>query len=314
MLATKGNLNNHLGVPFTLLRLTEEHDIAIIEMGANRFGDIEELCAIAEPNYGIITNVGKAHLEGFINFEGVLKTKTELYRALNARKGEIIVNIDDPDLMQKIPGSTSFITYGTHHAADINGELVKLSPFVELVWKHQDYISKLLSTRMIGEYNFYNYLAAIAFGVRFNVDYDAICAAIVAYEPENKRSQLKESASNTLILDCYNANPTSMRSALLSFAKNNTARQKLLIIGEMKELGNEAASEHKALLNLSEELGLKGYFVGGNFRNISSTAIEKYFESTENLLDYLKKNPVKDKMILLKGSRSVGLERCEEFL
>lgn len=314
VLATKGNLNNHLGVPFTLLGITDEHEIAIIEMGANRFKDIEELCAIAEPNYGIITNIGKAHLEGFKTFEGVLATKKELYEAVDNVNGTIIVNMDDSVLMSNLPSNCTFITYGKHDGADIEGELLHLSPYVEMSWKHQQYISDVVSTKMIGEYNFYNFLSAVAFGITFDVNPEDINKAISNYEPENRRSQVKESESNTLILDCYNANPTSMSSALLSFEQNETPKEKLLILGEMKELGNETRSEHEAVIELAESLGLSGYFVGKAFSGFNSSVIKQYFETTAELLDHLKQIPVHDKLILLKGSRSVGLEKCEEYL
>lgn len=313
VLATKGNLNNHLGVPFTLLRLTKEHEIAIIEMGANRFKDIEELCLIAEPNYGIITNIGKAHLEGFKNFEGVLKTKQELYTAIEKANGHIVLNGDDNTLLDILPVAVQHTTYGTSDKADIQGELIGLTPFVEMKWSADGYQSGVLSTQMIGKYNFYNYLAAIAFGIEFKVDPDAISEAIEAYSPTNNRSQVKETGNNTLILDCYNANPTSMTSALESFALNPHPN-KIFILGDMKELGNESALEHQRIVGQFENLGLMGYTVGTEFGKIHSDFVLQNFEKTNELEEYLKGTPIAHRLILLKGSRSVGLEVLEASL
>ncbi|MEN9998911.1 MAG: hypothetical protein RI922_1901, partial [Bacteroidota bacterium] len=174
VLATIGNLNNHIGVPLTLLRLNNSHQIAIIEMGANKFKDIEELCDIAEPTHGIITNIGKAHLEGFLNFEGVLKTKKELYDSVSKNKGILVYNNDDDVLKFNLPKGIDTISYGTSNDSLIKGELVNLSPFVELKWSTTNYQSDLISTQMIGKYNFYNYLAAISFGICFNVPFEKI--------------------------------------------------------------------------------------------------------------------------------------------
>lgn len=312
VLATIGNLNNHLGVPFTLLRLTPEHEIAIIEMGANRFKDIEELSAIAEPTHGIITNIGKAHLEGFGGFEGVLKTKRELYESIEQSKGMIVYNSDDEILKNALPKNVETVTYGSR-SADILGELIGLSPFVQMKWTNKDYTSPVLETQMIGKYNFYNYLAAISFGIVFGVAPSDISAAIEEYTPTNNRSQVKKTANNTLILDCYNANPTSMRSALESFALNSHP-DKLFIIGDMKELGIEESKEHEAIIDLIEELDLYGYTVGKAFKQFASSSIPHQFETTEELNAFLEDENLSGKLILLKGSRSVGLEKAEKWL
>ncbi len=312
VLATIGNLNNHLGVPFTLLRITDEHEIAIIEMGANKFKDIEELCAIAEPTYGIITNIGKAHLEGFGGFEGVLKTKRELYESIEKSDGLIVYNSDDEILTKALPKNVETFTYGSENA-NITGELVALSPFVEMKWSCSGYSSPVLITQMIGKYNFYNYLAAISFGIVFDVDPSAISAAVEEYSPTNNRSQVKNTATNTLIMDCYNANPTSMQSALESFALNSHP-DKLFIIGDMKELGIEEAKEHEAIIDLIEELDVYGYTVGSAFKKFSSSNIPQQFETTDELNTFLEEEKLSGKLILLKGSRSVGLEKAEGFL
>ncbi len=310
VLATIGNLNNHIGVPLTLLRLNKSHEIAIIEMGANKFKDIEELCNIAEPNYGIITNIGKAHLEGFINFEGVLKTKKELYDSILKKNGTIILNSDDEVLLKNAPDVTK-IMYGTSDKATIQGELINLSPFVEMKWKTENYSSELISTKMIGKYNFYNFLAAISFGIAFNIEPVKINEAISEYTPDNKRSQIKKTEKNTLILDCYNANPSSMTNALESFSQINQSN-KLAIIGDMLELGEESIIEHENILKLSKTLNINVITVGPIFDSINTNTIK--FKNTSNALEYFKTNPINENLILLKGSRGIGLERLEEYL
>ena len=274
VLATIGNLNNHIGVPLTLLRLNSSHEIAIIEMGANKFKDIEELCDIAEPNYGIITNIGKAHLEGFINFEGVLKTKKELYDSILKKKGTIIINSDDEVLIKNAP-NVNTIKYGTNSNAAIEGELINLSPFVEMKWKTENYTSDLISTKMIGKYNFYNFLAAISFGITFNIEPDKINEAISEYTPDNNRSQIKKTKHNTLILDCYNANPSSMTNALESFSQIKQTN-KLAIIGDMLELGDESVKEHQTILDLIKQLNINIITVGPIFESINSNQL-KFF-------------------------------------
>jgi len=312
VLATEGNLNNHLGVPFTLLRLTEDHDIAIIEMGANHFKDIEELCLIAEPNYGIITNIGKAHLEGFGSFEGVLKTKKELYESIEKNKGTIVVNGDDPILMGNLPQNIGAVSYGTNNEFT-NGELIALTPFVMMKWKNRDFESEVLETKMVGSYNFYNYLAAATFGCLFDVPRKDISDAIVSYQPNNKRSQVQKSEHNTLILDCYNANPSSMKTALESFAMM-APENKIFIIGDMRELGNDSLEEHAKILELVKKLEIKGYTVGEEFGKIQSSNVLKHFTDSIQIKTFLEQNPVEDHLIILKGSRGIKLEILEEVL
>jgi len=313
VLATIGNLNNHIGVPLTLLRLTSNHEIAIIEMGANKFKDIEELCEIAEPTHGIITNIGKAHLEGFLNFEGVLKTKKELYDSVAKNKGTLVYNNDDDVLKFNLPKGISTISYGTSSESHIKGELVNLSPFVELKWSTESYQSDTISTQMIGKYNFYNYLAAISFGMCFNVPIEKINSAIANYSPENNRSQVKKTERNTLILDCYNANPTSMKSALESFALINHP-DKYIIIGDMLELGEESMKEHQAISDLVKELNLHGTAVGPLFGALSEHSFENRFTSKSEAIAYFEPSSLSHKLILLKGSRGIGLESLETYL
>tara|TARA_R110002072_G_scaffold303106_1_gene493711 strand:+ start:2213 stop:3502 length:1290 start_codon:yes stop_codon:yes gene_type:complete len=313
VLATSGNLNNHLGVPFTLLRMNKKHDIAIIEMGANKFNDIEELCDICEPTYGIITNIGRAHLEGLKNIEGVIKTKKELYDSIEKNNGKICINSDDTTLTNIAPKKTSSFTYGTTNNANVSGELISLSPFVIMKWNYGNYTSENLTMQMVGKYNFYNYLAAISFGVEFNVPNEAINQALTNYSPENKRSQVVKTKKNTLILDCYNANPTSMQSALESFAMND-ASNKLCILGDMKELGEESISEHQKIISLLEKLNLRAYIVGNEFSQIHSQYILKKYDSVEKLISFIGQSPIKNKLILLKGSNSIHLDRLENLL
>lgn len=314
-LATAGNLNNHIGVPLTLLRLNTSHEIAIIEMGANRFKDIEELCAIAEPTHGIITNIGKAHLEGFLNFDGVLRTKRELYEAVAKVNGVLFYNADDNILHDNIPAQVQTRNYGTHSDAGIQGELIELTPFVNLKWKNGSYESEAIETQMIGKYNFYNFLAAICIGDFFGVPAAQISKAIAGYAPSNNRSQVSKTTRNTLILDAYNANPTSMKSAIESFAQINQ-EGKLAILGDMFELGAESASEHEHIVQLVSQLKFTCYFVGSRFfeaKKDENSHIQ-FFKTKEDVKIQLQKNRPNGQLILLKGSRGVGLEDLVEIL
>ena len=312
VLATKGNLNNHLGVPFTLLNLRAEHEIAIIEMGANKPLDIKELCDIAEPTHGIITNIGRAHLEGFENLEGVIKTKKELYDAIESKNGILFRNQDDPLLEKISPKEIETITFGTHNST-IAGKLIELSPFVNMQWSFNEYQSETLVTQMVGKYNFYNYLAAVSFGVHFNVDNRSISNAITEYTPTNNRSQIKQTEKNTLILDCYNANPTSMKSAMESFALMKH-ENKICILGDMKELGIESKEEHQKIAILAQELNLNVLTVGDEFHDITSEKFLYQFKTTSELIDHLMSAPIEEAMVLVKGSRSIGLEVIESSL
>jgi UDP-N-acetylmuramoyl-tripeptide--D-alanyl-D-alanine ligase len=310
VLSTIGNLNNHIGVPLTLLRLTNEHDIAIIEMGANKPNDIQELCEIAEPTHGTITNIGKAHLEGFGDFNGVFKTKTELYDSIESINGTVVYNAEDDTLSSAVPKHVNLFSFGTDHA-DINGELIQLTPFVEFKWKYHGYTSPILSTHLVGKYNFNNFLAAISFGKLFNVSNEAINEAVSNYIPTNNRSQVKKTGKNTLVLDCYNANPTSMSSALESFEqiKHNN---KWVILGDMRELGKESTREHELIVQLVKQLQLKCITVGEEFLNLKNSTISYQFKTTQEAKDFLIENPLSNALILLKGSRGIGLEKLEE--
>ncbi len=302
---TKGNLNNHIGVPLTLLGLKKEHEIAVVEMGANHFGDIAELCAIAEPNHGIITNIGKAHLEGFGDFKGVLKTKKELYDFVESVDGHLFYNIDDEVLKGIVP-NVSTSTYGKENA-EVKGKLVRLNPFTEFEWSTSSYASSTLSTNLVGEYNFYNFLAAICIGKYFGISDASINSAIEGYKPSNNRSQVSKTERNTLIVDCYNANPTSMASALESFVAiehNN----KIAVLGDMRELGKDAALEHQKILDFNRSKSIKTIYVGEEFGKLVGETENKFPTTKELIASGLLQN-IENGLVLLKGSRGIQLEK-----
>jgi UDP-N-acetylmuramoyl-tripeptide--D-alanyl-D-alanine ligase len=308
-LCTIGNLNNHIGVPLTLLRLNKNHEIAIIEMGANKPGDIQELVDIAEPNYGVITNIGKAHLEGFKTLEGVINTKSELFNFVKNHQGKIIYNSDDQIISDQLIDYDLKASYGKIKSSFVRGELLELNPFVKFRWQMQEYNSDAIQTNLVGSYNFYNFLAAISFGVEFQVSPDLINKAISSYIPTNNRSQVIKTQNNTLVMDCYNANPSSMQSALESFI-SNTQKKKLAILGDMLELGSESFIEHAKILEMCSDQKLNFITVGLNFQKVNPNG----FESISDLENYLIKNPLKEKSILLKGSRGIALEKIVGLL
>ena len=303
VLCTKGNLNNHLGVPLTLLQLNDKHELAIIEMGANKPGDIKELAEIAEPNYGIITNIGKAHLEGFINFEGVLKTKLELFDFISSAKGEFIVNADDEILNNATKDYSRRMLYSTNKNSAVQGKLEGLTPFVELSYTTENYESPSITTKMIGNYNFYNFLVAITFGNLFKVSNVLINEAISNYVPSNNRSQVLKTNNNELIIDCYNANPSSMFAALESFLILKE-QNKIAILGDMLELGEERIAEHKKILTFCIDNNLEFITVGPIFQSLNKNG----FNSIEDYKEFHSKNKLSKKTILLKGSRGIALE------
>ncbi|MEZ4789859.1 MAG: UDP-N-acetylmuramoyl-tripeptide--D-alanyl-D-alanine ligase [Flavobacteriales bacterium] len=302
-LATSGNLNNHIGVPLTLLRLTAEHRIAIIEMGANKPGDIAELATIAEPTHGLITNIGKAHLEGFGSYEGVIGTKSELYTNIAAAQGILFVNMDDDLLMRKSEGQRR-VTYGRSRTADTRGEVNGSGPFLEVVFAGRDERAHHAATKLIGAYNLPNVLVAVAVGQHFGVPDDVIAAALTSYSPSNNRSQFTDTGRNQLVLDAYNANPTSMAAALENFAAMQTDRPKLALLGDMLELGAESEVEHRAIVDLVLRLKLEAWFIGGEFRKVTPEAVRSAAELHERLTTA----PVHGRLILVKGSRGIKLE------
>lgn len=266
ILYTLGNLNNHIGVPSTLLRLKTEHDLAVIEMGANHPGEIKFLSEIAEPDCGIITNVGKAHLEGFGSFEGVIKTKGELYDFLRKKEGSTVFIHHDNAYLMNIAEGLNLIPYGTEDDLYVNGRITGNSPYLTFEWKAgKDGKSYQVQTQLIGEYNFPNALAAITIGRFFGVEDAKINEALSGYTPQNNRSQLKKTDDNTLIIDAYNANPTSMMAALQNF-RNMEVPHKMLILGDMRELGAESAAEHQKIADYLKECAFeKVWLVGDQF-------------------------------------------------
>ena len=313
-LYTLGNLNNHIGVPLTLLKLNKEHEIAVIEMGANKPGDIKELVEIAEPTHGIITNMGKAHLEGFGSFEGVQKTKSEMYDFLSKNNATVFYNCDDEILKSNLQNQKlNLIPYSSEQNSYIKGDLISMSPFINMKWKSSEYESPLLETKMIGSYNYYNFLAAICIGNYFGVENDKINDALVNYQPSNNRSQIEKTAYNLLILDAYNANPTSMKNAIESF-NSMVSEQKLLILGDMFELGNDSTEEHKRVVQHTKELKLNTLFVGEHFYKIKNESDTNFFKNKEEIRLYLENNTIKNKLILLKASRGIGLETLKDVL
>ncbi len=302
---TLGNLNNHIGVPLTLLSIKPEHEMAVIEMGANHQKEIEFLCSIAQPNFGYITNFGKAHLEGFGGFEGVIKGKSELYGYLKNNGQTIIVNENDPVQVEKTEGYTPKITFGKKDS-EYYFELFSEGNFVGLFYEGDSAVSKLT-----GDYNFTNLCAAASLGLHFGIGFDKIKDAIENYMPTNMRSQIVKKEGRTLVLDTYNANPSSMQASLHNFITFEGS--KTIIIGDMLELGDESEKEHAAILKLAEELGFDQIItVGKNFRNVHSSPLS--FENTAALTEYLKVNKIKSENILLKGSRGIALEKSVDFI
>jgi UDP-N-acetylmuramoyl-tripeptide--D-alanyl-D-alanine ligase len=316
VLATEGNLNNHIGVPLTLLKLKPEHRIAIIEMGASKPGDIAELCAIAEPTHGLITNIGKAHLEGFGGLEGVVRTKTELYQWLRTHGGTAFVHGDDPLLMEKSAGLPR-VTYGTTEGLDARGNAVKSEgPCMELVFDDDQREHGLhhIATRLIGDYNAPNALAAVCIGRHFGVPGEVIAKALSDYTPSNNRSQWKDTGRNQLVLDAYNANPTSMAAALENFAKLHSAKRKLAILGDMLELGESSAEEHRQLVERVQHLGLDAILVGPRFLQAAQGSGLSCYPDAAAALAALQARKPEGLLVLVKGSRGIRLESVVEAL
>ncbi|MBL7942457.1 MAG: UDP-N-acetylmuramoyl-tripeptide--D-alanyl-D-alanine ligase [Flavobacteriales bacterium] len=307
--ATKGNLNNHLGVPLTLLAMPADTQMAIIEMGANHQREIHGLCQIAEPDFGLITNIGKAHLEGFGGPEGVKKGKKELFDWVHAHGGKVLVNTDLP-VLDEISAGMDRITFGFQCSA-FHIELVSAMP--ELLFDvTRNGQSQRVKTALAGAYNLYNIASAMMCGIHFGVEWPAVLDAIASYIPDNNRSQLKRTANNLLILDAYNANPTSMVEAL-----QNLARQEgntFFVMGEMREMGQHEAEEHRSILHLAQQLGLKGITVGEAFHRLSKEFDFPSFVTTVSARDYLVRNPLQGYTVLVKGSRGIRLEELVDTL
>jgi len=299
--ATKGNLNNHIGVPLTLLSMTDKTELGVVEMGANHQKEIAFLCTISEPNLGYITNFGKAHLEGFGGIEGVIKGKSELYTFLKENNKTAFVNPDD-EIQVKKTQEINTINFKVDAL-----EFLEADPFVKL-----SYNDKIIQSNLVGAYNYSNIAAAITIGTYFKVSDKDIKEALESYVPKNNRSQIIETKNNEIILDAYNANPSSMKVALENF-ESITTTTKVVILGDMFELGDDSLQEHQAIVDLTISLNFDSvYFVGENFNRIKTG--KHQFKTYENLEDYIKKNPLENKSILIKGSRGMRLERILEII
>jgi UDP-N-acetylmuramoyl-tripeptide--D-alanyl-D-alanine ligase len=301
---TKGNLNNHLGVPISILSINNHHTIAIIEMGANHQGEIKFLSEISLPDYGLITNIGKAHLEGFGNIEGVRKAKTELYEFIRKVNGQIFFDRADKRLALSIEQKDNAIEYDSAMIKTINE-----FPYLKISYKKYEY-----SVNLSGGYNATNMLAAITIGQYFQITSKEISKGLSAYVPSNNRSEIRNTDYNVLILDAYNANPSSMRVSIDNLYKAKT-KNKTLIIGHMLELGFESKSEHQDLVTYIEELGFQSVFIiGKEFQKVDIPKYFNYFTDTKSLSKLLTDKPLRNKTILLKGSRGIALENLIPLL
>jgi UDP-N-acetylmuramoyl-tripeptide--D-alanyl-D-alanine ligase len=302
---TYGNLNNHIGVPLTLLSIKPEHEMGVIEMGANHQKEIELLSSISQPDFGYITNFGKAHLEGFGGFEGVIKGKSELYDYLKNNQRTILVNENDVIQNSSTENYTPKITFGKE-TSDYDFESFSEDHFVGLVYKGTKVLSKLT-----GNYNFTNLCAAASLGLYFGIDIEKIKHAVEGYLPTNMRSQIVKKEDKTLVLDTYNANPSSMSASLYNFITFEGS--KTIIIGDMLELGEESEKEHQHILKLAKDLGFDEIItVGKYFKNIHISPAA--FENTNDLIEHLKLNKIQSKNILLKASRGISLEKAIDFI
>ncbi len=307
-IATKGNLNNHIGVPLTLLTIKEDTEIAIVEMGANHQKEIEFLCHLAQPDFGYITNFGKAHLEGFGSEEGVIKGKSELYDYLCSNNKAIFLNADDPIQYDKLGSYIKKFGFSTNNDQYYNIEFLGAKPFVQL--KLEDVI---INSQLIGSYNFTNCAAAALIGKYFNIPLEAIKMAIASYTPQNNRSQIIERNGNQIILDAYNANPTSMKAALNNLETMGESN-KIAFLGDMFELGETAIAEHQTIADLAAQSNFTDVYLIGKHFNATHTPL-KTFDSFEAVAENLKQHPLKQKgTLLIKGSRGMALERLLDIL
>lgn len=304
ILYTQGNLNNHIGVPLTLLSLTPEHEMAIVEMGANHPGDIKELVEIAEPDYGIITNVGLAHLQGFGSLEGVIRTKGELYDYLRTTQHHTIFLNEDNNHLKGISQGLEAMTYGQAPTAAIHGELIACDPYLRFRWTNGDGWNEV-ATQLIGSYNIDNALCAAAVGLYFSVTREDISAALAGYTPRNNRSQLTKTERNMLVVDAYNANPTSMSAALDNFARMEVPR-KMAILGDMKELGEATTAAHQEVVDRLATCGIdEVWLVGEAFAKTEH--VQRTFVDVEAVKSALQESMPEDYCILIKGSNSMKL-------
>ncbi len=310
---TQGNLNNHIGVPLTLLGLRPEHQLAVVEMGASHPGDIRELVDIAEPDYGLITNVGRAHLEGFGSFEGVIRTKGELFDFLREKGGATVFVHEDNPYLKEMAHDLKQVCYGTQAGLYVSGQMTGNSPCLALQWKAEgDTEAHPVQTRLIGEYNLPNALAAITVGHYFHVTAEQIDQALERYAPHNNRSQLVRTTENTLIVDAYNANPTSMRAAIDNFHKMQ-AGHKMLILGDMRELGAESPALHQEIVDHLEACGFKDVVLVGTQFAATRHRYPTYPDAPALIAELHAHRPT-GKTILIKGSNGMHLNTVAEEL
>lgn len=302
-LCTQGNLNNHIGVPRTLLRIRPEHEMAVVETGANHPGEIAFLCRMVQADYGLITNVGRAHLEGFGSFEGVKKTKGELYADLIARGGQIFLNGSDADLKGMAGNYARLLPY-------VQGEVVECSPFLRMAWTAPDGTRHEVQTHLVGSYNLPNLLAAATVGLHFGVEPDEIDEALRGYVPSNSRSEFRQAGTNSLIVDAYNANPTSMGAALDNFALMK-AEHKMVILGEMRELGADSLAEHQRIVERLLKSDMERiWLVGDEFARCRvDDSRFRFFHVVEEVMESLQASPLQGCTILIKGSNSTRLHQ-----
>ena len=322
VMATEGNFNNDVGVPKTLFRLNNTHDIAVVEMGASHPGDIKTLVETAEPTCGLITNVGRAHLQGFGSFEGVCKTKGELYDYLMEHELPAFVNYDNEHLLEMSDKLIDVYYYGQSDAEDIliRGEVISCAPFLKFRWREQDYDACYVSdwmevqTHLIGAYNLDNMLAAITVGYVNNIPFENINHALANYIPSNNRSQLTETQTNHLVVDAYNANPSSMQAAIENF-KLMEVSPKMVILGDMRELGDASAEEHQRIANLLKNAGFNEiWLVGDEFGNTPCDFPCRKFHDVEEVKAAIAQEQPHDYYILIKGSNSLRLYQLPELL
>ena len=307
VLFTEGNLNNHIGVPLTLLRIKPEHDIAVVETGANHPGEIADLCHIVEADFGLITNVGRAHLEGFGSFEGVKRTKGELYDDLHERGKKIFLNAFDEDLLQ-MAQERGFALW-EDALPYVEGRVSQVNPFVEMQWRAEDDAPwHTVKTNLIGAYNIANLRAAVTIGLHFGITPEQINHALETYQPTNSRSELRQVGSNRLIVDAYNANPSSMSAALTNFSFFED-EHKMVILGDMRELGEESLQEHKKIVDKLAEMDLERiWLVGEEFGKVAKEGM-RVFKNVDEVKAALKEEPVSNCTILIKGSNSTKLHQ-----
>ena len=305
---TKGNLNNHIGVPLSLLSITPEHDMAVIEMGASHLGEISELAAMVKPTAGLITNVGIAHIQGFGSFEGVKKTKGELYTQLKSTNGTIFINATNEHLVEMLGDYEHTISYGTDmEQCLLDGHVVEMSETLNFEWRYNNSNYRTVHTHLTGAYNLENALAAAAVGSFYGVSEADICEAISEYVPSNNRSQIVVTKRNRLILDAYNANPSSMNASIDNFASLN-GENKTLVLGAMRELGQEQDAQHLNIMQKISKLGFESvYLVGDEFRTFANQFPQYKIvsQATDLLADM---SELSNRYILIKGSRSNKLE------